>query len=154
MRSNKEEEIATWLRDSHAKKLKALVSLKKQLKQASGYPDFQSSIQEHLEETKNHAELLKSCLSRYSDPAVTRLSKTSKKPSKQLKSYKSDMAFVRDVYGSYATEKNSVLSYEVIRQAAEELGDDVTVQVCDKVLQDEKKIEDWRLAVSVLTKET
>lgn len=154
MRSNKEEEIATWLRDAYIKKLKAVASLKKQHKQAFGYPDIQRNIKEHLVETRLHAQLLKGCLSRYRHLNVIGPDKTNPKQSKQLASYGSDMAFVKDVYGSYVEEEDGVPSYEVIRQAAKELGDNETVLVCDMVLRDEKKIEDWRLAVSVLTKET
>lgn len=154
MSSTKEEEIATWLHDAYIKKLKSEASLKKQLKQAIGYPDFQSSIEEHLEETKLHAHLLKNCLNKYKDSSAVGLNKTKQRRDKHLESYGSDMAFVRDVYGSYVEEENSVPSYELIRQAAEDLEDRETVLVCDIVLRDEKKIKDWRLAVSVLTKET
>ncbi len=131
--------------------------LEKQLREGSGYSYYQNNIEEHLKETKHHAELFLQCLDKYRHPIVstkTSLAKVNTKRLKKLKSYKSDKAFVRDVYSSYTPTEDSILSYQAIKEAAEDLGDRETVNVCDRILQDEKKIEDWRLAVSVVVKES
>lgn len=63
MSSKKEEDIAIWLSAAYASKIKAIAILEKQFRESSGY--YQNNIQEHLKETKCHAELFKKCLDRY-----------------------------------------------------------------------------------------
>ncbi len=157
MSIKKEEDIAVWLCDAYTSKIKTIAILEKQLKEGSGYSYYQNNIKEHLKETKHHAELFLQCLSKYRHPIVStknNLIKVNTKRLKKSKLYKSDKAFVRDVYSSYTPKEDSVLSYQAIKEAAEGLGDRETVSICDIILQDEKKIEDWRLAVSVVAKES
>ena len=153
MSSKKEEDIAIWLHEAYIKKVKDVATLEKQLKETSIYPYFQNNVVEHLEETKRHVELFKSCLYRYKYLPFCESNKVKRKQSKRLRFYPSDMALVREIYSPYASKEDSILSYQVIKEAAEDLGDRETVRVCNKILQDEKKIEDWRLAVGVVTKE-
>lgn len=153
MSSKKEEDIAIWLHEAYIKKVKDAAILEKQLKESSGFY-YKNNIEEHLEETKHHAELFKSCLCRYKYLPFCESNNVNKKPTKRPKSYPSDMAFVRDIYSSYASKEDNVSSYQVIKEAALDLGDRETVRVCNRILRDEKKIEDWRLAVGVVAKES
>ncbi|MEX2341174.1 MAG: DUF892 family protein [Candidatus Paceibacterota bacterium] len=150
----KENELASWLRDAQAVKAGFVTILEKQAEETSYDTRVQSEIREYLEETKRHVRMMESCVRKYNEMSPIRKRKfnQAKFLSRNLNVGMLGVGFVRDVYGSYVARRFDVVSYQTIKEAAKDLGDKETVKACDKILKDERKTRDWLLAVEALTK--
>jgi ferritin-like metal-binding protein YciE len=56
--------IIGWLNDAHAMELGIVQVLERHAASAADYPQVQAGIQTHIEQTRQHAELVKGCVER------------------------------------------------------------------------------------------
>jgi ferritin-like metal-binding protein YciE len=56
--------IIGWLNDAHVMELGIVQVLERHAASAAEYPQVQAGIQKHLEQTRQHAELVKGCVER------------------------------------------------------------------------------------------
>lgn len=145
MNEEQKNSLVAWLNDAHAMEEGLITMLEKQVEETEGKPEMQGRIREHLEETKRHAELVRSCLARHgTDPSGGKdlLAKVTSAVNGFGMSLTSD-AMVKNVHSSYAAEHFELASYMVIRAAATELGDAETITVCDDIMADERAMAEW-----------
>lgn len=145
MNEEQKQSLIAWLNDAHAMEEGLITMLEKQVGETEGMPEMQARIREHLEETKRHAELVRSCHARHgTDPSGSKdlLAKVTSAVNGFGMSLTSD-AMVKNVHSSYAAEHFELASYMVIRAAALELGDAETVAICDEIMEDEMRMADW-----------
>ena len=148
MNEEQKSSLIAWLNDAHAMEEGLIGILEKQIEETEGKPEMQGMLRQHLEETKHHAELVRSCLSRYdTEPSGSKdmLAKVTAAINGFGMSLSSD-ALVKNVHSSYAAEHFEIASYTVIKAAASELGDSETVAVCDQIIPEERAMGDWLLA--------
>lgn len=134
-----------WLKDAHAMELALVTALEKQISDAEGKPTIQEHLQEHLEETRAHAEKVEACITRNGGDTSTAkdlMGKITATMNGLTMSMMHDL-HVKNIHSAYAAEHVEITSYTTIRAAAQELGDIETVAVCDDILEDEFAMAAW-----------
>jgi ferritin-like metal-binding protein YciE len=145
MNDEQKKMLIAWLNDAHAMEEGLMQVLEKQVSETAEMPEMQGRIKTHLEETKRHAELVRSCLARYdTEPSGAKdlLAKVTSAMNGFGMSLTSD-AMVKNVHSSYAAEHFEIASYLVIRAAAAKLKDTETVTVCDAIISEEEAMAAW-----------
>lgn len=145
MNDQQKSTYIAWLNDAHAMEEGLIKVLEGQIEETEGMPVMQTKLREHLEETKRHAELVRSCLARHGEePSGGKdfLAKISAALNGMGMSMVDD-AMVKNVHSSYAAEHFEIASYTVLRAAAEELGDSETVSVVSEIMVDEEDMAAW-----------
>ena len=147
MNEEQKKSLIAWLNDAHAMEEGLISMLEKQIEETEGKPEMQEMLKQHLAETKHHAELVRSCLTRHgAEPSGSKdmLAKVTSAINGFGMSLTSD-AMVKNVHSSHAAEHFEIASYTVIKAAAAELGDLDTVAVCDEIIPQERAMGDWLL---------
>jgi ferritin-like metal-binding protein YciE len=145
MNEQQKKTYIAWLNDAHAMELGLVKVLEKQVADTEGQPTMQKQLQQHLEETKRHAEMMKECVERNDSSTSTTkdvMSQVSATINGLGLSMMSDL-MVKNVHSSYAAEHFEIASYLTLKAAADALGDTETVAVCEEILKDEEKMADW-----------
>lgn len=145
MNDEQKKMYLAWLRDAHAMEMGLVNVLEKQVEEAKDEPEVQARIRQHLDETKNHAALIKGCIDRHGGDVSVAKDWTS-----QLGAFLSGLGMsfmddkkVKNVHSSYAAEHFEIATYTMIRAAALMFGDTETASVCDDILDDEQDMADW-----------
>lgn len=145
MNDQQKSTYIAWLNDAHAMEEGLITVLEKQIAETEAKPAMQMKLKEHLEETRHHAELIRSCLVRHGeDPSGGKdfLAKLTAAINGMGMSMVDD-AMVKNVHSSYAAEHFEIASYTVIRAAAEEFGDSETVAAVNEIMVDEEDMAAW-----------
>jgi ferritin-like metal-binding protein YciE len=139
------DNLIAWLRDAHAMEEQAETMLTAQHRRLQTYPELKDRIGEHIEETKQHAALLQSCLDRLGDGRST-----VKVMAAKLTAMAQGLSgvFVSDevVKGSlagYTFEHMEIASYRILIAAADYVGDEETKAVCQRILDEEIAMATW-----------
>ncbi len=56
--------LIAWLNDAHGMENALIQILEHQIKDAKDYPQVQSKLEQHLEQTRRHAQMVKDCIER------------------------------------------------------------------------------------------
>jgi len=139
MAKEPKEWLLSWLNDAYAMEESITEVLKDHVKDAEGHPRLQARIQQHLEETKRHAQLDRECIEHLGgDVSGARGGMANIMGRFQGKmTALSDDELLKDGISDYATEHFEIASYKAISKAAEALGEDRVVQSCQEIMQDE-----------------
>lgn len=146
MNDEQKKMYVAWLNDAHALEESLIVMLEKQISEVEA-TEMKEKLQEHLAETKRHAELVRSCLARHGEePSGGKdlLGTVSSAIAGMGVSLMHDK-MVKNVHSSYTAEHTEIATYTVLKAAASEFGDTETVSVCDEILQDENDMAKWLL---------
>ncbi len=147
MNDEQKKMYVAWLNDAHALEESLIVMLQKQIEEEQD-AEMKTRLEEHLEETRRHAELVRSCVVRHGEePSGGKdfLGAVSSAIAGMGMSMMHDKA-VKNVHSSYAAEHTEIATYTVLRAAAGEFGDSETVTICDEILQDENTMAQFLLA--------
>lgn len=140
-----QELITSWLKDAYSMEVGLVPILENHAKDAKDYPEVQSRIQQHVEETKQHAEMVKQCLERKGEkPSTVKTAVGGVMGSMQSVAtgpFKDEL--VKNSLADYATEHFEMASYDALIDAAKELGDNETAQTCQKILHSEQAMAQW-----------
>lgn len=143
--NDKQKDIyIAWLNDAHAMELGLIVALEKQVAE-EGEPSMRKRIEEHLEETRKHADLIKECIER-NEGSTSKGKNAMSQMGAMMDGLGMSMAkdtMVKNVLASYAAEHLEISSYTALKTAAESLGDKETAKVCETILEDEEKMAEW-----------
>jgi ferritin-like metal-binding protein YciE len=146
MNDDQKKMFIAWLNDAHALEESLVTMLEKQIAEEHD-GEMKTKLEEHLEETKRHAQLVRSCIARYGEePSGGKdfLGTLSSAIAGMGVSMMHDKD-VKNVHSGYAAEHTEIATYTIIRAAASEGGDMETVQVCDEILQDENNMAQFLL---------
>ena len=133
-------ELVNALADAHAMEKQSLTTLMA-AKQVAGDPQLESLYAGHVAETQRHLELVEARLEAYDE---------SRSILKDLAGRVSALALgtgvvaqkntpVKLVAVAYGYENFEVASYELLRKIAERAGDSETVEMCDRILVNERQ---------------
>ena len=133
-------ELVNALADAHAMEKQSLTTLMA-AKQVAGDPQLESLYAGHVVETERHLELIEARLEAYDE---------SRSILKDLAGRVSALALgtgvvaqkntpVKLVAVAYGYENFEVASYELLRKIAERAGDSETVEMCDRILVNERQ---------------
>lgn len=139
------ETIINWLKDAHAMEQNLVQVLENHAKDAKDHPQMQSKIQQHLEQTRRHAELVEGCLKRLgSSPSTMKSGMANIMGAFQGASTgvaKDEL--VKNALADYASEHFEIASYKSLITGAQAVGDMETARVCEQILRDEEDMAHW-----------
>lgn len=141
------EEIIDWLRDAYAMERGLESALEKQSKNEDLSRELRDRAAEHLEETRRHAEEVKSALQ--SLGADTSALKTGigvvAQATKGLGTKFARDERIKDLLDAYAMEHFEIASYTALATAAERAGLAEVAAVCHRIIPDEERMADTLL---------
>src|SRR5690348_10948776 len=137
--------VIAWLNDAHGMENALIQVLENHVKDAKDYPQIQSKLQRHLEQTRQHAQMVKDCVEGLG--ASTSAVKTGMATlSGQVQAVSTGAAkdeLVKNALADFASENFEIACYSALITAAQELGDQKVAQVCQQILQDEQEMANW-----------
>jgi ferritin-like metal-binding protein YciE len=102
-------------------------------------------IQQHLEQTRHHAELVKGCIDRLGGSTST-VKSAMGKIGGFFQGVSTGMAkdeMVKNALSDYASEQFEIACYTSLIAAAQAIGDQQTAAVCQQILRDEEAMAQW-----------
>jgi ferritin-like metal-binding protein YciE len=137
--------LIAWLNDAHGMENALIRILEHQIKDAKDYPQLQAKLEQHLEQTRRHAELVKGCVEALG--SKTSAVKTGMAnlfgQMQALSTGPAQDEMVKNALADYAAENFEVASYTALVQAAQALGDQQTASVCQQILQEDAAMASW-----------
>ena len=140
-----EERLMEWLRDAHAAEQQAETMLSGTASRLENYPELRARIEQHIQETKRQADLVRGCIERRGGSTST-----IKDAGGKLLAMGQAMSglFVGDEVmkasiASYAFEAMEISSYRILIETADHVGDQETKRVCEQILREEEAMADW-----------
>jgi ferritin-like metal-binding protein YciE len=137
--------LIAWLNDAHGMENALIQILEHQVKDAKDYPQVQAKLQQHLEQTRRHAELVKGCVENLGGHTST-LKTGMATLFGQMQALSTGAAkdeLVKNALADYAAENFEVASYTAIIGAAQDLGNQQTAQVCQQIRQEDEEMARW-----------
>jgi ferritin-like metal-binding protein YciE len=150
------ELLIDWLNDAYAMEETQLRMLENHIRDAADFPDMQQRLTRHAEETRHHAELMRELLLRR-EARPQAVKSNLNRFMNQIREWATgtdDDELVKNALADIAAEQFEIASYEALLTAAEDVGDQETVAVCQQILQDEYEMARWlkdHLAGAVLS---
>lgn len=126
------EWLVQWLRDAHAMEEQAETMLSGQLSRIDNYPELNERIRSHLEETKEQARRLKTCLDGL-DEGSSMLKDAGGKLTATAQSISAVFAgdeVMKGSLASYTFEHMEIASYTILIAAANAVGEAEIARVC------------------------
>ena len=140
-----QELLIGWLNDAYAMENALIRTLEHRVKDAEGHPEIQARGQQHLAETRRHAELVRGCVERLggSTSAVkTGLANVSGVV-QAFSTATAEDELVKNALSDYAAEQFEVAAYKALIAGAQALGDQETVRVCREILREDEAMALW-----------
>jgi len=134
-----EDMVTAWLKDAYSMELGLVPILENHAKDAKENPQMQQRIQQHAEETKRHAEMVKQCLDQMGEkPSSLKAAVGGMMGTMQSVAtgpFKDEM--VKNALSDFAAENFEIACYRALSLAAEQVGDTQTSRICEEILRDE-----------------
>ena len=140
--ANAEDNLLDWLRDAHAMEQQAETMLQKTASRLENYPTLKARLESQIEETREQARLVKSCIDRRGagtsamKDAAAKVAATAQGLSGLFVSDE----VVKASMASYTFEHMEIASYRSLIAAAEAVGDGETARICGQILQQEESM--------------
>ena len=140
-----DERLMEWLRDAHAAEQQAETMLTGMANRITNYPHVRSRIEQHIEETRRQAELVRGCIERRggSTSMIKDAGGKMMAMGQALGGAFAGDEIMKGAIASYAFEAMEIASYTVLVATAEAAGDMETKRVCEQILGEEKAMADW-----------
>ncbi len=137
--------LKAWLKDAYSMEVALVPILENHAKDAKDYPEFQQRINQHVAETKQHAQMVKDCLNRLGEqPSAVKSAVGGMFGAVQSVAtgpFKDEL--VKNGLTDYAAENFEIASYNALIYAAQEMGDQETARVCEQIRDQEQDMADW-----------
>lgn len=139
------EHFIDWLRDAHAMEEQAETMLNGMKDRVDDYPQLQTRIIQHLEETRQQQVQLKACIKRVdaSTSGIKDLAGKAVALGQTLSGMFVEDEIVKGVISAYVFEHMEIASYKTLIAAAGRVGDAETQHVLEGILQQEQAMADW-----------
>ena len=137
--------VAAWLNDAYAMEQSISQVMENHVKDAKDMPQMQAVMQQHLEATNRHAEMVKGMLERLGETPSSAKSAMSTVMGK-VQGMSTGMAkdeLIKNALSDYSTEHMEIASYTSLAQAGLLMGDEYIVQTCETIIQDERAMAAW-----------
>ena len=137
--------VIAWLNDAHGMENALVQILEHQIKDAKDYPQVQAKLQQHLEQTRRHSELVKGCVENLGGKTSTMKTgmATLFGQMQALSTGAAKDEMVKNALADYAAENFEIASYTALIRAAEDLNDQQTAAVCQQIRQEEEEMARW-----------
>ena len=138
---NEKDLYLSWLKDAHSTEKSLIPTLQNHADDAKDYPELRQALLQHMEQTRQHADLIEGCIKRLGDSpsalktGITSFTGTVKNA---LNSAAGDEV-VKNTLDDYVAENLEIASYTSVIAAAEAQNDMETAQVCRQILAQEEQ---------------
>jgi ferritin-like metal-binding protein YciE len=139
------ELFITWLHDAHAFESMLVSSLEGQVKLAADHPQVQQGIEQHLEATKRHKEIVEEILEELGESS-SGMKDTMARVGGMMQGLMqgaSGDTLVKAALQDYSAEHMEIASYQALIVAANELGHGNLASRFEIILQDEMRMAEW-----------
>ncbi|QII83994.1 ferritin-like domain-containing protein [Bordetella hinzii] len=139
------EQVLDWLRDAHAMEAQAETMLEAMASRLKNYPELESRIREHIDQTRSQAARVRTCIERLGGDTST-LKDAAGKFMATMQGFSGAMASDEVVKGcmfSYAFENMEVAAYRILIVAARQVGEPDIAAVCSDILEEEIAMARW-----------
>jgi ferritin-like metal-binding protein YciE len=144
-RNDKTEQLITWLNSAYSMEQGQIQVLENHAKDAKDIPWVRERDEQHLAETKRHAERVKECLELLGEkPSAVKSvigNVTGVVQGMSSGMYKDEI--VKNFLADYASEHFEIACYTSLIAAAEELGQPQIAAICREILRDEEAMAQW-----------
>jgi ferritin-like metal-binding protein YciE len=129
-----------WLNDAYGTEQSLIKTLENHVKDADGHPAMQNKIAQHLEQTRQHGELVKGCIERLGGHTSSIKSGLSTMMGmvQGISTGAAKDELVKDGIMDFAAENFEIASYTGLITAAQTLGDVETARICQQILSQEQ----------------
>jgi ferritin-like metal-binding protein YciE len=143
--SDAREWLIQWLRDAHAMEEQAETMLSGQLSRLEHYPELSSRIQLHLEETKQQASRLQSCLDGIGEGTSSMKDAGGKlmATAQSISGVFAGDEVMKGSLASYTFEHMEIASYTILIAAANAAGETEVARICEQNLREEEAMAEW-----------
>lgn len=134
------ELVMAWLNNAYSMETGLVQTLQSHARDAQDFPQMQARIQQHVEETRRHADLVRGCIERRGGSlsglksgmatVVGKAQGVAMRPAQDK--------VVKNALADSSAEQLEISSYRALIAAARDLGDQETVAICQQILQDEE----------------
>lgn len=134
----------SWLNDAHAMESSIAKVLQGQVKLAEDHPLVREGIEQHLEATKRHAEVVEGCLKELGEsPSTVKdvMASAGAMASGLMGAAKDDL--VKAAMNDYATEHMEIAAYKGLIVGATQLGHQDMVPRFEEILAEEEAMAAW-----------
>ena len=139
--------VIAWLNDAHAMEEGIAQVLERHAADAKDDPRMQARLQQHLDETRRHAEWVKGCIERLGgDTSAVKTGMANVMGAVQGMTTKiARDEPIKNMLHDYGTEHFEIACYTSLIAAARDVGDAETAQVCQHILDDELAMANFLL---------
>jgi ferritin-like metal-binding protein YciE len=139
------EQLTTWLNSAYSMEQNLAQVLENHAKDAKDFPGIQSRIEQHLHETRRHADRVKQALRQLGEEPSSIKSMigniTGMVHGASTGAFNDEL--VKNALADYASEHFEIASYRSLIAAAEELGQTEIATLCRENLRDEETMAAW-----------
>lgn len=137
--------LISWLNDAHAMETALVEILEHQVKDAEKYPAVQVRLQQHLEQTRRHAEIVKGCVDRLGGSTSSVKSGMANMFGKvqAMSTGPAEDEMVKNALADYGAESFEVASYRALIAAAMEIGEAQVATACQEILREDEAMAQW-----------
>jgi ferritin-like metal-binding protein YciE len=143
--SESREWLIQWLRSAHAMEEQAETMLSGELSRIENYPELSDRIRAHLDETKEQAARLKTCLDRLGEGTSTLKDAGGKLIAigQALSGVFAGDEVMKGSLASYTFEHMEIASYIILIAAARFHNEQEIERVCEQSLREEVAMAEW-----------
>lgn len=139
------EQLTTWLNDAHAMEQSLAKVLENHARDAQEHPHLRSRLEEHVIETRAHAERVQDCLALLGEkPSVVKATMGNLMGMAQgasTRMFRDEL--VKNVLADYASEHFEIACYRSLIAAAEEADQRQIAEICGDILEEEEAMAAW-----------
>jgi ferritin-like metal-binding protein YciE len=140
-----QEMMLAWLNDAHAMEHALIHTLEQRIREAEGHPEIKARDEQHLEETRRHAELVRGCVERLG--GTTSALKTGMSSAmgvvQGLSTAVARDTLMKNCLADYSAEQFEVASYTALIAGAQALGDRDTAAICEQIRREDAAMAEW-----------
>ena len=143
--TSRNAQLITWLNSAYSMEHNLAKVLENHAKDAKDHPDVRQRDEQHLTETRRHADRVKECLELLGEkPSAIKSAMGS--ITGMMQGVSSGMfkdEIVKNFLSDYAAEHFEIACYRSLITAAEELGHPRIAEICREILRDEEAMAKW-----------
>lgn len=138
--------VLTWLNDAYSIENALIHVLERHAKEAKDHPQLQTGLDDHLAQTRHHAELVAGRITALGgEPSAHKgfLDGVIAPVQKLFSGTEDEKGALANTISDYAAENFEIATYHALITAAEDTGDTETARVCRDILSQEQEMARW-----------
>lgn len=147
MSNNSETHFLDWVRDAHAMEKQAESMMEKMASRLEHYPDLKLRVEQHIDETRQHQVLVQSVIDRYStsQSVLKNIAGKISAFGQAMGGMMVEDEVVKGAISGNVFEHLEIASYTSLIAAAQHLNDHESVDIFNRIREQEIAMAEWTL---------